>query len=63
MNKTIPCLKKNLYEDITNSLLVLDDKLNVKEKLMLIVGEKTEQISCMCLSYDENNEEMVKKKS
>ena len=45
---------------MSSNLVVFDEKFKVKETLLLIVGKNTnEQISCMCISYDENNEEMV----
>ena len=44
---------------MSSNLVIFDEKFKVKETLLLIVGKNTEQISCMCISYDENNEEMV----
>ncbi len=45
--------------DVSSNLVIFDEKFIVKETLLLIVGKNTEQISCMCISFDENNEEMV----
>lgn len=46
--------------DISSCLLIVDENFQLKEKLKLEIAEKKiEQIECMTISLDENNQELV----
>ena len=48
------------FKDNSTSLIFLDENFNMTEKVEFNIGENPEQISCMCISYNsEDDEELV----
>ncbi len=58
--KKMQTIELNFFIDTGTNILILNENFKLLQKIVSNVGEKCEQISCMCLSFNqETNEELV----